>query len=359
MAIETFLLHQELIFNFTHQFFAENPNTFYRIFEEKTDKEFHIRVSDSKDGLEIKKAFGILKFFFTKGHTSFQIQGNTKYNSILHDCREYIIKKTKLPDIQQENRCAVFHNISSESFNDFISLLSSESHWKVTHFGGDSLAIDRVSIQGNYDTLATITYFHTETVTIQGLITSLLIDIYNIAVQLFKAEDASGKGGFLEVIKLPGAQIISDSLDDHFPDRSKFAGTPFEAMIKTSLIMLNSSVILPDYSAMSFGALKALEGVIGLRLHNDIGLGDKEHIGSRFSVDTDPNKWKLSKTNLTPGPLVNAVEDAYSFYHANRNTTFHARCQDPMASIIYPDKGMALGIVEESIKLMNRIIRNW
>lgn len=360
MALNTYLLHQESIINSIHRFFVENPCGAYTINEVKDEKEYHVRLSEKEENLNKKKAFGILKLYFSKGRTSFDVQGNSKFSDNLTKCKDFIVESTELSSLQKENRCAVFRDITDTLYKDFIDYLSSESDLEVNSFGTDSKVNDRIDIKGRYDTHLTVTYYKTGTLMIQGLITTLLIKVFNIAVSIFGAEDTSDNGGFLEAIKIPGVEILSESLEDHFPDRSKFVDTPYESMILTSIKLLNSNVVVPDYSTMSFGALKVLEGIIGMRLEEDETFKKKESIGSRFLPDeTGVGQWKLTTHKLISAPLIKALEDAYSFYHAERNTTFHVKIQDPMTSFIYPDKSQALGVVEETIRLINRIIHNW
>lgn len=360
MARTSYLLHQDLVINSIHQFFAENDHGFYRILSIRDDKEYQVKLCDDESRIDARKAAGILTVFFAKGHTSFLIQGNPGYRDVLKECETYIVKSTELGDIQKENKCAVFKDISLSTFNDFIDLLQTENSLKVSRRPGIEPINEYISIEGRYETSVTVTYFQNETVTIQGLVTTLLIEVFNLSIQLFGAEDSSADSGFLTAIKAPGHEIISESLDDHFPDKSKFANTRLDALILSSIKMLNSNISIPDFSPMSSGALRALEGMIGMRLHADIEFNnDKEVIGSRFLEDPTTKEWRLTTTHISSVPLISALQDGYRFYRDKRHSSFHAQFRNPMATIVYPKKEQALGVVEECIRLINRIINNW
>ena len=359
MARTSFLLHQDLVINSIHQFFAENDHGFYRILSVRDDKEYQVKLCDDKSKIDARKAAGILTVFFAKGHTSFLIQGNPRYSDVLKECETYIVQSTELGEIQKENKCAVFKDIASSTFNDFIDLLQTEGSFKVSRRPGLEPVHEYVSIEGRYETTVVVTYFKNGTVTIQGLVTTLLIEVFNLSVQLFGAEASSTDSGFLAAIKAPGFEIISESLDDHFPDQSKFANTRLDALILSSIKMLNSNISIPDFSLMSSGVLRALEGMIGMRLHEDIEFRGNEAIGARFSEDSTTKEWRLTTTHISSAPLISALQDSYRFYRDKRHSSFHAQYRNPMATIIYPKKEQALGVVEECIRLINRIINNW
>lgn len=356
MATQHYLLHQAIVINSIHKYFADNVIGSYEIIENKPEKEYSLHLADSKANLSVNKAFGILKIFFTNGKTSFAIQGNQTFSEELSNCQEFVISETELKSIQQENKCAVFRDVPSERFNDFIEYIKSESHLNVSTHAGDSKVVVRYSIAGPYQTYATITYYHNGTVMIQGLITSLLIELFNLATSLFGADDTSNPSGFLAAISSPAQVVIPESLDYHFPDRSKFAGTPYEDMILSSIRLLNSSIVVPDFSIMSTGALRALEGLIGKRLHEDRSfISITTQIGSRFSKSnsTFPIFDRVSMDTIPSPVLAQALIDSYIFYCANRHFTFHVDKTNPMASITYPDKEQALGVVEDAITHMN------
>ena len=185
-----------------------------------------------------------------------------------------------------------------------------------------------------------------------------------IALELFSDTKLSNTEAFMSILEASADKVISDNLDDHFSDRSHFAGTPFETMILTSLNLMNSSIDVGDYGCIPFGILKALEGIIGVRLHEALAFRTRETIGARF-IERSSGSGAFgvnssTTTNITDGtPLSRALSEGYTFYRAYRHTTFHCDIRNPMASLILTTKETALGIIEDSISKINNILRNW
>lgn len=358
---QDYLLLQEKIFSEIESYCTQQHCNAYEVVEFTKDKEYHLRIADKKENLLKKNQIGVLHIYFKRGRTSFKIDGKGDYEKILESCRDYLISETELGNILHDNKCAVFCDVSRDDFNVFIDCLNQEDPFNVTRHGGTNIIEERVTVEGRYETRLTLSYYKSKKLCIQGLVTSLYIEIFRQATELFGAEDASDKGGFLQVISAPRQEIISQSLDDHFSDRSHFAGTHFEAMMSASLALLNSSIVLADYTSVSFGALRCLEGTIGKRLHEEVAFsGLKEVIGKRFCYQAQTNNHVLSSryTNLNP-KLKKALEDGYDFYKANRHTTFHVDHVNPLASVIYTNKDQALGVVEDCISHINEIIKYW
>ena len=260
------------------------------------------------------------------------------------------------------NKQIVFHNISTELYNDFITYISSEKNLNVEHKGGDSIVVERILVRGPYATSISATYYHSDTLMIQGILSTLLLDIGTIAVGIFDGADASNGKAFMMAIEGTDVKLISDNLDDHLSNRAPLVSTPYESLILTSLLLLNSSVQVPDYACMSFGALKALEGIIGLRISQSCTFS-RNQLGQHF-CETSPGSgtFVLSATAqavITSSPLRQALADGYNHYRAHRHTTFHTDLVSPMDSIIIAVKEDALDIVEKTLLIINRILNNW
>lgn len=364
MATEVYYLIQDAIFNCIHNFFNQRPELSYLIKKIKENKQYTLLFADNEDDVKRGRGVGLIQIFFNAGKTSLTIQGVANYNSIATECKSKIIDECTILDIKNHNKSIVYHNITPDKFNELIDYLSTEEHLTLTQSGSGGVVVIRYSVLGPFDSYVGITYFQNGTVQIQGCISSLLIEVNTIALELFCDSTMSNGEAFMKVLEVSPHKIISDNLDDHFPDRSHFSGTPFEAMILTSLHLVNSSIEVGDYGCVPFGILKALEGIIGIRLHVSSPFATKEHIGNRFvenPIGSGTYALKpVAVTNIPGGtPLSSALEDGYSFYRSNRHTTFHSDIINPMASRILTTKDIALGIVEDSIKKINNILRNW
>lgn len=364
MAAETYYLRQVEIFNCIHNYFSQRPEFSYSIKPVRDNKHYTLIFADSEDCVRAEKKVGLIQIFFTASKTSLTIQGIPTYNTLAADCKMTIIDQCSILDIKNHNKSIVYHDVDTSKFNELIEYLSTEKHIILTPNGSGGSVVVRYTVIGPYDSYIGITYFQNGTVQIQGCISSLLIEVNTIALELFSETKSSNAEAFMRVLEASADKVISDNLDDHFSDRSHFVGTPFEAMILTSLHLMNSSIEVGDYGCIPFGILKALEGIIGIRLHEALAFRTKETIGARF-VERPSGSGAFvinssTSTNIADGtPLSRALSDGYTFYRAYRHTTFHCDIINPMASLILTTKETALGIVEDAIKKINNILRNW
>lgn len=362
MSTEKYLLHQNRIFKAIDDFFYDDCKLAHRIDTEIPDHKYIVRIAKSKEDLDVKKKPGQLNIFFASGKTSFSIQGNKEFETECRNCRDRIIEDTKITELQKIDRQIVFHNISTDLFNDFITYISSEENYSTESKGGDRDVVNRVVIRGPYATSITATYYHTNTLMLQGVLSTLLLDINTIAVGLFDKADKSNARAFMTLLVGPDVKLISDNLDDHLSNRAHLSATPYESLILTSLYLLNSSIQVPDYACMSFGALKALEGIIGLRISQSCAFS-RNQLGQHFCETPSGSRifalTTSAQATITSLPLRQALVDGYNHYHAHRHTTFHTDLTSPMDSVIITEKEDALDIVEKALRIINRILNNW
>lgn len=357
MAAETYYLRQVEIFNCIHNYFSQKPEFSYNIKSVKDNKHYTLIFADNEDYVKAEKKVGLIQIFFTASKTSLTIQGIPTYNTVAADCKKAIVDQCSILDIKNHNKSIKYQDVDTSKFNELIEYISTEKHITLINNGASSGAVVvRYTVLGPYDSYIGVTYFQNGTVQIQGCISSLLIEVNTIALELFSDIKSSNTEAFMSVLEASADKVISDNLDDHFSDRSHFAGTSFEAMILTSLHLMNSSIEVGDYGCIPFGILKALEGIIGVRLHKALAFRTRETIGARFIERPSGSGTFVVNSSTTPNitdgtSLSRALSDGYTFYRAYRHTTFHCDIINPMASLILTTKEIALGIIEDAINL--------
>lgn len=112
-----------------------------------------------------------------------------------------------------------------------------------------------------------------------------------------------------------------------------------------------------DYGCHTFGLMKAIDALLRKRMQEDGPLNGSYY--QRFQEQAD-GTYCFSDSIITYNDniaLKNALEDAYTFYHKHRHTTFHVDDMIESSRILNFDE--ALDIVHEGLSIINRICNNW
>lgn len=176
MATTHYYLHQERIAHSVANFFHDRSDIKYTLKESKKEYEVYVCSSDA-DNIEKTKEKSILKIFFSSSKTSFQIQGKETFREVCNQCRDKIIEECRIQNIQTANRHFTYNKVSSKSFNEILEWFRQTQSITVKNHPGDHVIVSRHTICGAFDSYVSLTYYHNETLLIQGLISSLLIMI--------------------------------------------------------------------------------------------------------------------------------------------------------------------------------------
>lgn len=158
-------------------------------------------------------------------------------------------------------------------------------------------------------------------------------------------------------------EILSSDLHTHLVNLQELANTPYENMILSSIHLINSNIELGDYTCMAFGALRALEGILGHRMNlTQTMTGKEDYLGKFFKEDAATGEYKFnslfSHYNGKPN-LKRACEKAYTHYNMQKNPHFHTDIPNPMGTFVILTKENAIDAVEETLKRINAILTHW
>lgn len=224
------------------------------------------------------------------------------------------------------------------------------------------MVISRHTICGPFDSHVSLTYYHNETLLIQGLISSLLIKVVEEVNVFLNIDECEGDSAFLKVLDALPYEIINSDLRVHLTNIQELSNTPYENMNLSSIHLINSNIELGDYTCMAFGALRALEGILGHRMNLTQPMtGRDDKLGKFFTPDaTGEYKFNSLFPHYNGKPnLKRACEKGYTHYNMQRNPHFHTDIPNPMGTFIIPTKENAIDAVEETLKRINYILTHW
>lgn len=318
-------------------------------------------VSPNQKMVEIKKgrSTGILNIYQTnKGLVSFNIQGSVSMNIDMVKCRNFIKNKTALPDSIKKS--FTLKNCDLLSYDFLMSELGGRSQkWNVELKQDVKPPIFKQIKISNNNSNVVLTLYENGTVFLQGCVTPLYVDVMTTVLLCCTADDNA------QTMDISNTVCKTDEdVNSHIPNIACLgaAESIIKVLIKSSLTLLNSGLVVSDYGCFAFGALKALEGVIKSRMQIDNpDVGSKSHpIGSYFNQDLSTLKWHFIPTinyyDSLP-TLKSALEKGYLIYYNRRNTLFHVDYQVEMTCDMTYDE--ARTCVSEVLEVINFICTNW
>lgn len=361
MAIQ-YHIFQERIIPIINHFFSSEEEYGYSLKESKNKYEvFVYRKADAKK----ERNRGIINIFFPSAKTSFSVQGKPEFNDVCERCIHQIIAEAEISNVNSDNKCFTYRNVDTETFNIILGCLNEIPYFSLTLLPSDINIVSRHNITGPFNTHATLTYYHTSTLCLQGIISSLLIRLVTEINSLLDVEKLTDENSFMTVLEATPAEVISSDLSVHFSNLPKLATTPYPELIKSSIQLVNSNVELGDYSCILFGILRAMEGIIGLRMNQErkclVSKDDK--LGNFFCPRNDGSSKFRYNNKFTEFDfkirLKAACEEAYSFYNKYRHPYFHVDILVPMSTYVIINKSDAADLLEDALKHIANILKNW
>ena len=142
---------------------------------------------------------------------------------------------------------------------------------------------------------------------------------------------------------------------DHI-EKLKPDGDVMIKMIESSLQLVNSGISVSDYGCYTFGVLKAIEGILKLRIQEDVYIF--ENFGDYFIINKNKGTYHFKTSLYDEQPnLKKALEKAYNHFHKYRHSTFHVDDQIETTKIL--NYSEAISIIVDSVHIINEICNNW
>ena len=330
-----------------------------------TSNQKELRIEIRFDDLSYdKEKPGILLFNFNNGKTSCQIIGNHRYTDIGNSIIDEIEKQAGCPSLDFSSKHVTLHNVTQDEYEGLILCLQDVKHYTITKHTAkhDPRISSSHTVSSLYNSSLKLTHYSTNTLLLQGSVSSLFVEIYNTTEDLLSKGSDLAEGTFIALLSHPSHEFISPDLTTHFKDLTKFQRTKCEHLLNTSIAFLNSDIVVEDYSSMTHGIFRTIEALIAKKITEVTGSAyvNTDMIGRDFNNRVEPIEYKSSFVALDSKPhLKNAILRAYRHYHKHRHETFHADIKIPLNTRIINRKEDAIDLAKDSIKLISDIIDYW
>ena len=325
----------------------------------KANTQFEHEIANNDDSgllLKIKKgnSTGILNLFYSKGRVSYSVQGRMKEKA--EECWNYIKQQAALPNT--EHKTYTIKDVSKEDFNEYKKCLDEyESYTLEDMDTSDSNVINRFKVTGRYEATVVFTYYKNGTLYLQGTISSLFL---SLIVETLPVITTIPSDIIAEVISNSTTKLIvvEENLGKSIENLNPIRGSVIEKMILSSIQLVNSAVPIEDYGCFVLGILKATDAIMSKKLVETTGT-PFESYGTYFGSSDGGVTYHFKKTDLDSNPeLKKSMEQAYAYYIDKRTASFHIdRTAIETSTVLSYDA--AVEIVEESLKHINNICKNW
>lgn len=302
--------------------------------------------------LTYDKANRFITIYYKKnGLTSISHQGSNKTSKLGEECCEYIISKTSLPD--SIHKTFSIKNSNLKNYEYFKTEIGDE-HIVILN-SNDTNVLERIKVKDDTGATITVTIYKNATLFFQGAITPLFVSLMNAAL-LWMLDDVDENNSIIG-LKNVSCNIESDVTKhiDHI-EKLKPDGDVMIKMIESSLQLVNSGISVSDYGCYTFGVLKAIEGILKLRIQEDVYIF--ENFGDYFIINKNKGTYHFKTSLYDEQPnLKKALEKAYNHFHKYRHSTFHVDDQIETTKIL--NYSEAMSIIVDSIHIINEICNNW
>lgn len=303
-------------------------------------------VFDEQNARELKFSFlfenerTMLKFFPKIGglYTIGKSAGLTAHFDIFADAvkKECCISNqirleftTKLEDGQL---ASLFRFLESEKVN--IEELNEEAHCKV------------FSLTGELGDKIRVKKFNNKSVQFQGRYLSIAILINDFLCNVLSIQDLLTKQ--IETFNIPVTkEQVSAELLDRIPVSHDSIHEQIRKQLACSLALSKIEIELEDYSAISFPALRALEGYLFEVLSRNFKPENSSKMGEYFEKRPDGTYGLTALHVKVCGEVTATVAgECYTYWHAERHGTFH------MSTVLAATRTISL---ENARSICNRV----
>lgn len=301
---------------------------------------------------------GVITFYIKKtGLVSINIQGSEQLAEICERCCDYVIMKTSIPNSQKKSFS--IKNCVLENF-EYIKTDIDEQHGyvlKAKEVAADSNISESIIVADTHGTKVTVSIYSNGTFLMQGNVTPVFVTVMTEAIKwMLDTDNAANVSNIISLENI--TNTFNTDINVLIPNLSVCNDTDniISRMVLTSVSLFNSGVIVDDYGCYTFGLLKALEGVLKLRLAVDLGMIDK--LGDHFHYDSTTNSHRIN-TNVydTTPHLKVAINKTYNYWRSKRHASFHADAQIAVSTLYAYEQALEVGM--KALDCINEICDNW
>lgn len=347
---EHYALDYDAIEATLEEFFSERDGYTYA-YEKVEDYIYRVVI-----GKEQVKKPGILRIYNKQGVYCMVVEGTPSLNAICNECKDFIIERLQIPSAIRQSFSV--KGVDAELAEACLVCLG--ENYILSDEQGDINDARHYIVRDNHRSSVSVTLYNNGTLFVQGAYTALFL---KIITEISKETSAAPEAVVEELMSI--APLVQKRYD---VDINALVRNPkplvdnhLDVMVLSSVVLANSALNTYDYGPYAFGVLKAIEGLLALKLQAYF-----EKDGDYFSKcyhDNGSGKQKLNNNvHDFDAPecatLKTALEDAYNFIVDNRNTSFHVRKLHVEASRILTEEE-ALDIIEDGLEYINTLCDNW
>lgn len=304
------------------------------------------------------KSIGVINFYNKiNGLISISIQGAASLKELCNRCCEFVIQQTSIPNSLRKS--FTIRNSKKNNLELFKLELTDTHKLQITdkEVCDNTTIKERFIVQSVSDICVTCTLYNNATFLLQGNVTTLFLTVLTECLRWLV--DETQINTLPEIISFQNiTQVFSENIKDLVPNLNVSGDDDgvIERMILTSVTLFNSGIIVDDYGCYTFGVLKALEGILKLRLSED--LGTIETLGDYYSFNQSSHRHCLTTTAYDSDlELKKALNKGYNIWASSRHSSFHADDQISTSTLLSYEQAYEVFI--NTIECINCICDNW
>jgi len=330
------------------EYFTTQPGYTHE-FSQVNDFTYKLSVSDG-----ICKKPGVLMIYNRQGLYCMDVVGTPHLAPVCRSCSEFIKERLQIPSAERQT--FTVRGVDPDIAELCLQYL--DANYVLSSDKKDVPDARHFLVSDSYRSSVSVICYENGTIYVQGAYTALFL---RVVTDITKAAEVAPEATVSELLRIAPLvrQRYPIDVDALVTRPQPLKNNHLDVMLLSSVILANSAVALGDYGAYSFGVLKAIEGLLSLKLISHLS-SDSASFGKCFSPDAR-NVQRLSVHDFDApeqSALKSAIEDSYNFYNNNRHSTFHVKKLAVAASRILTQEE-ALDMIDDGLKLINQLCDNW
>lgn len=305
-------------------------------------------------GKEQVKKPGILRIYNKQGLYCMVVEGTPSLKTICNECKSFIIERLQIPSAIRQSFSV--KNVDAELAEACLVCLG--ENYIIGNDLGDISDARHYIVRDNHRSSVSVILYNNGTIFVQGAYTALFL---KVITEISKETSAAPEAVVEELMRISPLlnKRYDIEIDKLIHNPKPIKDNHLDVMVLSSVVQANGALPIGDYSGYSFGILKAIEGLLALKLQAHFNK-DTDPFSCCFSPDTHGIQ-RLSVSDFDApeqAGLKTEIENAYNFYNNNRHSTFHVKKLHVETSrILTFDE--AIDIIDDGIELINRLCDNW
>jgi len=318
-------------------------------FEQTND--FTYRVSVSK--ANIKKP-GLLTIYNRQGLYCLDPGGTPALIGVCKDCSDFIIQRLQIPNAARQSFS--IKDVDSELAEACLACLG--ENYTLSEDKGDVPDARHFTVTDTHRSSVSVICYNNGTIYVQGAVTALFL---KVCTEIAKECNGSPERVVDELVKIaPMVQKRYEvDINALVTKPQPLIDNHLDVMVLSSVVLANSAIACYDFGPYAFGVLKAIEGLLALKLQAHF-VKDSDGFGKCYSDNGSGRQTLYIHDYDAPehAVLKKTMEDAYNFIVDNRNTSFHVKKLHVETSRILTEEE-ALDIIEDGLAYINDLCDNW